>query len=171
MTERIAIGKIVSAHGIKGEVRVVPWTDSLERFNLLNRVYLAKDGAVRTAHIISARSHKNVVVMSLREVTSANEAEALRNWTVEIEHKDLLPLPEGHYYIFQLIGLKVRILDGRDLGVLTEVLQTGANDVYVVQRPGCKDVLIPALKSVVKKIDIQGQEILVDPLPGLLDDE
>jgi len=170
VAERIVIGKIVSAHGIKGEVKVYPWTDDTDRFGLLKEVLIVKDEVVRTVHIVSARTHKNVVILALREFNSVNEAQELAGWNVEIEHKDLLPLPEGRYYIFQLVGLKVRTLDGQELGVLSEVLQTGANDVYVVKGPGGKEVLIPALKSVVKQIDLDAQQVLIDPLPGLLED-
>ncbi len=169
MSDRVEIGKIVAAHGIKGEVRVLPWSDSPERFSLLHEVFLRKGEVVRPVHIISARPHKNVVVLGLQEITGASEAEAVKDWTVEIEHKDLLPLPGGRYYIFQLIGLKVFKVDGTPLGVLTDVLQTGANDVYVVKSPEGREFLIPALKSVVKKVDTGNREMLVEPMPGLLE--
>lgn len=169
MSSRVEIGKIVAAHGIKGEVRVLPWSDSPDRFSLLNQVFLCKGEVVRPVHITSARPHKNVVVLGLQEVTSVDEAELLKDWTIEIEHEDLLPLTEGRYYIFQLIGLKVKKVDGTPIGVLTDVLQTGANDVYVVRGPEGRELMIPALKSVVKKVDINNQELLVEPLPGLFD--
>lgn len=169
MAERVIIGTVVGIHGIKGEVRVLPWTDDPGRFSQLKVVVACYGGSERKMHVASARTHKNIVILSFKDINSANEAEKLRNWTIEIDKKDLLPLPEGRYYIFDLIGLRVRTLAGENLGVLTEVLQTGANDVYVVRSDDAREVLLPALKSVVKKVDIIQGEMLVDPLPGLLD--
>ncbi|MDA8443215.1 MAG: ribosome maturation factor RimM [Peptococcaceae bacterium] len=170
MAERIAIGKIVSIHGVKGEVRVLPWTDDPERrFSKLGEVAASKDGITRMLHITSAREHKKLVILGFKEVMDADGALKLRDFLLEVEKKDLLPLEEGHFYIFDLIGLRVITLAGIELGMLTEVLQTGANDVYVVKTADGKEVLLPALKSVIKHVDLNKREILVDPLPGLLD--
>jgi 16S rRNA processing protein RimM len=119
--------------------------------------------------IESSRIQKNVVILTLEEIADRNQAEALKDWEIAIEPEDLEQLPEGRYYIFQLVGLTVFTMEHQELGILTDVLQTGANDVYVVKTAEGKELLLPALKSVVKKIDLQTKEMLVDPLPGLLD--
>ncbi|HWJ04120.1 MAG TPA: ribosome maturation factor RimM [Verrucomicrobiae bacterium] len=167
--DRIIVGKILATQGIKGEVRVYPYTDNPERLCKLATVYLTREGAVRPVRVIGARRQKNIVVVRFQEITTVNEAESLRDWNIEIDKKDLRPLPEGKYYIFQLIGLKVRTCENEVLGVISEVMQTGANDVYVVKSESGKETLIPALKRVVMNVDLEAKEMVINPMPGLLD--
>ncbi len=169
MDDRIVIGKVVSVHGIRGEVRVYPFTDDPERFERLDEVYLLKNHVVRLVHIESVRVQKNVVILGFTEIVDRDEAEKLKDWELAIPVESLQKLPEGRYYIYQLVGMRVLTMEQRELGVLTEVLQTGANDVYVVKNSGGKEVLIPAIKSVVKQVDLEAREIWIDPIPGLLD--
>lgn len=170
MGERIAIGKIVSPHGIKGEIKVFPWTDNPERFRQLTEVWIVHGETLRKIHITGARQQRNGLILAARELQTADQAEAVRNWTIEIEKEDLPVLPEGSFYIFDLIGLQVSTLSGEELGLVADVLQTGANDVYVVKNPQGKEVLIPALKSVVVEVDFARRKMVVNPLPGLLTD-
>jgi 16S rRNA processing protein RimM len=167
--KQIIIGKIVGVQGIKGEVRVFPFTDDMDRFERLGQITLVKGLETQQMRIESSRIQKNVVILTLEEIADRNQAEALKGWEIAIEPEDLEQLPEGRYYIFQLVGLTVFTMEHQELGILTDVLQTGANDVYVVKTAEGKELLLPALKSVVKKIDLQTKEMLVDPLPGLLD--
>ena len=174
----ISIGRIVNTHGNKGEVKIKPLTDDLNRYSELEHVYLIRPDweaksqdpsdrqYVSLAHV---RYHKDMVLITFNEVADMNQAEALKGYFVQLPEADLKPLPEGRYYIYQLIGLQV--YEGQTCyGTLIEVLQPGSNDVYVVQDAGTKEeILVPALKDVIKKVDVvNGRMEVVLPL-GLLD--
>lgn len=164
--ERIAIGRIVAPQGIKGEVRVLPLTDFPERFLALKRAFLAAPWD-REVEVEGVRFHKGMVLLKIRGVDTRNEAEELRNADLRVEAEDLVPLGEGQYYVFQIIGLEVFTEDGQALGRIADVLRTGSNDVYVVR--GQREYLIPAVKEFVAGIDLRAKTIVIRPIPGLLD--
>jgi 16S rRNA processing protein RimM len=165
-SSRFTVGEIVAAHGLHGEVRCALHTDFPERFQPGLRLWVAPRGkepwqtTVRTA-----RWHetKSLLILSLDGVRGRDQAVALAGAMLEIDEQDAMPLPEGVYYEHQIIGLRVVSTDGRDLGVVREILHTGANDVY--ETPVC---LIPAIADVVQKIDIERGHIVVKIIPGLL---
>lgn len=165
----ITIGEIVNTQGNRGEVRVLPLTDFPDRFNNLKELFILKGTERLVYHISTVRSHKRFVVIKFAEVKDMNDGEKLKGCLIQITMDMLEPLPEGHYYIFQLIGLEVFETSGELLGRLDNVLKTGANDVYVIKPPSGKDILIPALKTVVKEIDIEANRMLVELPEGLLD--
>jgi len=167
--EMITIGKIVNTQGHLGEVRVWPLTDNPERFRELKEVHIRLGEKLFNYHIEQIRYHKQYVLVKFAEVPDMNGAEALRGALLQIEQKDLLPLPEDAFYIFDLIGMTVYTVTGEKLGQITDVIQTGSNDVYMVKPPAGKDILIPALKQVVKEINPDEAKMVVEPLPGLLD--
>ncbi|WP_406678297.1 ribosome maturation factor RimM [Moorella sp. ACPs] len=167
--ERIDVGKIVATHGVRGEVKVEPWTDFPGRFRPGTRMLLQLGEEIRPVTIAGARPHGRHLILKLAEVNDCDQAGALRGAVLKVEPWEVEPLPEGHYYIFQLVGSRVYTTGGEFLGTLTEVLTTGANDVYVVKGTGKKEILIPALKDVVRKIDLARREITVALPPGLLD--
>ncbi len=164
MGELIKIGQVINTHGYKGGVKIYPLTDDPCRFFELQRVFIG--GSQYT--IVQVQLHQNFVLLTLQEITDMNKAELLKNLYVEIPREEVKPLPEGSYYIFELVGLAV-YEDGQMLGTLANVLQTGSNDVYVVQTPEGKEFYLPALKSVVKQIDLNTGRIEVKVPPGLLD--
>lgn len=175
--EWITIGKITAPHGIDGAVRVYPLTDVEGRFEQLTRAYLFRRGTQerRPVHVRKVRYKRNMVLIWFDELNSIEAAEAYRNALIQIPVEEVAPLPEGYYYVFELVGLRVETTDGEYVGTLHDVITAGgAHDVYVVRRAG-KDgkledeVLIPAIRQVVKEIDIAGGRILIDPMPGLLD--
>jgi 16S rRNA processing protein RimM len=164
MSEFIKIGQIINTHGHTGELKIYPLTDDPHRFYDLQQVYIAK-----TLYTIKdVRLHQNFVLLSLQEIADMNAAEELKNLYVEIPRHEVKPLPEGSFYLFELVGLAV-YEDEKLLGTLTNVLQTGSNDVYVVKTPEEKEIYLPALKSVVKEVDLKAGRINVIIPPGLLD--
>ncbi len=167
MIEYLDIGKVVNTHGVKGELKVMPLTDDPLRYSLLKYVLIDKDGKLEEYKIDSVRFHKNFVLLKLSGLETLEEAEKLKSRVLKIHRKDAVKLPEGSYFICDLIGIKVLNMNGSKLGTLKDVIKTGGNDVYVVQHEE-KELLIPALKSVVKNIDLNKREMLVDLPEGLL---
>lgn len=148
----IIIGKIVAPHGVRGDVRVIPLTDFPERFSKMKTVSLDSG---QTYQIESTKEHKQFIILKLKGLNSRNDVESLKGHLIQIPREDAMPLPEDRFYIFDLIGLKVYDEEEKFLGVLTDVLQTGSNDVYIVEESAqAKPLLIPALKKVVLKIDL-----------------
>lgn len=156
--EFITIGKAVAPHGVRGDVRVVPLTDFPERFSSLKTVRL-DDGRVLTVE--GAKYHKQFVLLKFRGLDDRNAVEPIKGKLLQVGRADLVPLPEGHYYIFDIIGLEVFDEAGASLGRVADVLATGANDVYITEREGSKPLLIPAIKEVVRSIDIPGGRMVV----------
>ncbi len=164
----IFVGKIVKSQGNKGEVQVVPLTDDPRRFEKLEHIYLIKGSPTpRSYKIESLRYHKrDRVILKLEGCHSINDAKALVSAYLAIEQKDLIPLPEGSYYHFQLIGLETSTVEGEYLGVLNEIIATGSNDVYVTKNKD-KEYLIPAIKDVILQVDIENNKLIVKLPEGL----
>lgn len=168
-SELVTIGEIVSPQGIAGKVRVLPLTDFPDRFQLLKTVFIVCPGGQKpcAARIQGVRYHKHYVLLRLAGVSCRQEAEKLRKCLVQIKPAQLVVLPPGHYYHFQIIGLRVNTIGGEELGKVVDVMDTGSNDVYVVQNNAGEEILIPALKKVVQKIDLDNGLMLVELLEGL----
>ena len=172
----LRIGVITSVHGIKGEVKVFPTTDSPQRFREVKEVTLKTETKEIRTEIKGARFFKNLAIVHFACFSTPEEAVKFAGAEVYIDRKDGQPLEEGEYYIADLIGCIVKDEAGNQLGVVRDVLQTGANDVYVV---GCgepdakglreKEILLPVIKDCILSVDIEKGEILVHILPGLLD--
>lgn len=166
----IAIAVVTSPHGIRGEVRVRPLTDFPERLKRTASVTLEIDGERRRYELERARPHgRGAYLVKLRGVDDRNAAEALRGVRLEVGEDEVVPLPEGTYYIFELVGSTVYDAGGARLGELVDVIKGGANDVYVVRLGDGTEALIPAVKQVVKTVDVRSRTVVVDPPPGLLD--
>lgn len=160
-------GQVVGTHGVRGELRVQPWCDSPAVLSRLHTLYWDEGG--EPVHVRS-RVHKNLVLMKVEGVDTVQEASSLRGRVLYLDRRDL-KLPEGHYFIQDLIGLKVVDADtGAEYGVLTQVSPTGANDVYHVRTPD-REVLIPAIAQVVTETDVERGMMRIRPLKGLFDDE
>lgn len=162
----IAIGRVAGPWGVRGEVKVNLHTDFPERFKTTPIVYLGPEA--RPVRVLSSRRHKGQVLLRLEGYSTPESTEELRDLWVQVPHSELTVLPEDEHYVFEMIGLAVRTTDGRRLGAITEVLLTSANEVLVV-RGESGEVLIPYLKSVVVAEDLAAGEIIVEPVPGLLD--
>lgn len=163
MTEKkryLEAGRIVNTHGVRGEVKIQPWADSPEFLKGFSRLYI--DG--KPYRLLSARVHKSSVIASLEDVDDVNAAMALRDKTVFIDRREAR-LPEGGYFIQDLIGAKVVTEDGAELGTLAEVLNMPASDVYVVR--GEREILIPAVPQFIISRDIDEGVITVRMMEGL----
>ncbi|MBQ7901113.1 MAG: 16S rRNA processing protein RimM [Clostridia bacterium] len=165
MQNMIEIGKIVNTHGLRGEVKITPWLDYPEIFEAFDCVY-TDDGSMLTVE--SVRYQKANVIVKFARVADANAAELLKNKTISVPREMFDDLPDGTYLIADIIGLKV-VDETTEYGVVTDVIQTGSNDVYVVERKGAKQLLIPALKDVILDTDIRAGVIRVKLPDGLLD--
>ena len=161
-------GKIVSTHGVLGEMRVQPWCDSPEDLEGIKTLYF--DGGAAPAEVLRARAHKNVVLLKLRGVDTVEQAQALRGRVLWVAREDM-PLEEGEYFIQDLLGMQVVDADdGHPYGVLSDVSETGANDVYYLRDAQGRERLVPAIPQVVLERDIDGGVITIRPLEGLFDD-
>lgn len=167
MTDNLLqIGKITSVFGIKGEVKVQPWCDSPELLCEFDTLYWKSGTPVK---IESSRVQKNMVVMKIEGVDDPDAAQKLRNHVLYMDRNDV-ELDEGSYFIADLIGLTVvDSRDGKVYGMLSDVTETGANDVYHITDEDGKLLLIPAIPEVVDKVDIDGGVMEITPLDGLFD--
>ena len=163
MQDKFEIGKIVNTFGIKGEVKVVPYTDDIEQFKKIKKVYINNEAK----EIESSKYHKNTIILKIKGVDSMNDAENLRNCVISVERADK-KLPENTYYITDLIGLEVYSDENNLLGIVKDIYNTGANDIYSVETPEGKEILLPAIKDVIKQIDIENKKIIVHILKGLI---
>jgi 16S rRNA processing protein RimM len=167
MEEFIAIGQVTAPSGIKGEVRVYPLTDFPERFRTTKRVFVCKEDICQLYRVEKVRFPKGMVVIKFVECTNRQDAEALRNAYLKVRQNELVELPLGHYYVHEIIGLGVQDTAGCFLGTVCDVLRTGSNDVYVVQRAIGEDILIPAIKEIVRNIDLKAGQITIERREGL----
>lgn len=155
---RITIGKVGGAHGINGEMRIIPLTDFVERFADMHEVMVGDE----LLHIESVKYHKQFVLMKFREYPVREDAMRLTNRLLTVDRSEAAPLNEGEYYTFDIIGLKVFDIEGSELGTVENVLRTGSNDVYQARKADGGELLIPALKAVVKEINIADGKMVVD---------
>lgn len=168
MKEFIETGKIVNIHGLRGEVKIMPWSDDPEFICEFDILYLGKDK--KLLQIENARVHKNMVLVKFKGIDTPEAANLLRNNIIYIDRNDV-ELEEGTYFIQDLIGLKVINADtNEEYGNVMDVFQTGANDVYEVKN-GDKIVLIPAIPDVIVNIDIENSVLMIRPLEGLFDED
>lgn len=163
------VGEIVNTHGIRGELKVLATTDfAAKRFAPGETLYAVQGTkAPKKLTVKKHRQHKQFDLLTFAEITDINEAEQYKGGHLQVTKQQQMPLDEGDYYYRQIIGLQVFSLEGELLGVISEIMQTGANDVWVVKRANGKEILLPAIKSVIQKIDLESQCVTVDWLEGL----
>lgn len=163
----LSVGFIRRPHGIHGELIMDIHTDFPDRLRAGVKVFLGEEH--QPAKLASARPHGTSLLVSFRGLDSPEESGRLRNTWVYVTAADRPPLPEGKVYQYQLIGLRVVTDEGRQLGSLTEIFETGANNVYVVKTPDGKEILLPAIPEVILGIDLPNSEIKVHLLEGLIE--
>lgn len=170
----LVIGQILRPHGVRGELRVRVLTQFPERFINLAQVSIGHapddEATLQDYEVDGARLHKEFAILKLAGLEDRDSADRLREQFVVVALEDAIGLDEGEYYHFQLIGLQVLTDNDDALGEVVEILETGANDVYVVQSPIYGEILIPAIESVIQKIDLQNRQIIITPISGLLPD-
>lgn len=161
------IGDIVNTQGIKGEMRVIPCVDDVTRFELLDKVYVDKRGKITEYDVENIRYHKQFVLLKLKGIDDMTSAEMLKGSVVKITEDMAVPCEEGEYYIKDLYDMTVFTDEGEELGIIKDILFTGANDVYVIGQEKGKDILIPAIKQVVLDVDVENKKMTIHLLEGL----
>lgn len=169
MEELFRIGSIATTHGVHGEVKVYPTTDDPGRYKKIKEVILDNGKEQKTAHIEQTKFFKQMVIVKFREYNTMDEAEKLRGYELYVTREHAIPLKKNEYYIADLIDMQVITDEGAALGVIEDVLQTGANDVYVVQQPSGKEILLPAIRDCILSVDVPEKKMTVHILEGLLD--
>lgn len=167
MSGFLEIGQIVNTFGIKGMVKVAPFTDDITRFDNLKNVVVVTRKERKTFEIEEVKYHKNMVLLKLEGVDKVEEAENLKNSYLEIERSQAGKLDEGTYYIVDILGLEVYTDNNQFLGKVDDIFNTGSNDIYVVKDEMGKQILLPAIKEVIQKIDLDNNKITVHLLKGL----
>ena len=164
MDKYIEIGKIVNTYGIKGQLKIVPYTDNIKRFEKLKKIYInEKEYLIENVKYI-----KNIVILKLQGINTIEQAEEYRNLYMYIDRKDAIKLPKDTYFIRDLIGIEVYTNDGEKLGIIDDIFKTGSNDVYVVKNSLGKQILLPAISSVIEKIDLENKKVTVNLIKGLI---
>ena len=166
--QELEIGQIVNTFGIKGIVKVVPFTDDITRFDNLKKVYIKTKKGKKEYNIEEVKYHKNMVLLKFKGIENPEDAALLKNAYLLVDRKDAVPLPKNSYYIVDLLGLEVYTEEGVLLGILEDIYNTGSNDIYVVKDEKGKQILLPAISDVIKNIDIENKKITVHLLNGLI---
>lgn len=169
MEDFLQVGVITATHGIRGEVKVFPTTDDPERFLDLETVYLDTGREKKLLTISSVKFFKQFVILKFKEFDNINDVEPFRKKSLLVTRDQAVPLEEDEYFIADLIGLRVITDEDKGLGELTDVLETGANDVYQVTDENGKEILLPAIKDCILSVDLEKGEMKVHILEGLLD--
>ena len=168
MEKYFEIGQIVNTNGLKGVIKVKPFTDDIKEFENFESIYIQKKNELIEFKIEKVTYVKQMVLLKLKGIDDINEAEKYRNLYLKVE-RDVLPkLPQDSYYIVDLQGCDVVTEEGESLGKVDDVFSTGSNDVYVVKNELGKQILLPAIKDVIKTVDIPNKKIIVKLMEGLI---
>jgi 16S rRNA processing protein RimM len=169
MQDALRVGVISSTHGIKGEVKVFPTTDDAGRFKTLKEVILDTGRESLKLEITNVKFFKKQVILKFKNYDRIEDIEKFKGKDIYVTRENAVKLEEGEYFIADLIGLSVILDDGQSLGILSDVLQTGANDVYIVKTGDNKEILIPAIKECILNVDLENKTMTIRLLEGLLD--
>ena len=167
MEDLLQVGIITSTHGVRGEVKVYPTTDDPRRFRRLKEVVLDTGREKMNLEIEGVKFFKQFVILKFKGLDNINDIEKYRQKSLYVTRKNAVRLQRDEYFIADLIGLKVQDEDGKELGTVKDVIETGANDVYVVSKDGAKDLLIPAIHACIQNVDVAAGQMEVHLLPGL----
>ena len=167
MTKYLEIGQIVNTFGIKGMVKVKSFTDNIERFSNLEKIYIKNKSGQTEYKIQEVKYHKNMVLIKFEGIENPEQADLLRNSYLIVDRETEEPLEAGRYYIVDMIGLDVFTDDNEYLGKLEDIYNTGSNDIYVVKNELGKQILLPAIEDVIKNIDMDNKKVIVHLIPGL----
>ena len=171
MEDFFQIGIITSTHGLKGEVKVFPTTDDVRRFKRLREVILDTGKERIDLEVENAKFFKQFVILKFKGIDDINEVEKYRKASLLVTRKNAVRLKEDEYFVADLMGLKVQNEDGTEIGVLRDVMETGANDVYIIDLYDGRELLLPAIRQCVLEIDVEAGFIRIHILEGLLDGE
>lgn len=168
MQKYFEVGQIVNTFGVKGILKVKPFTDDANRFEELKKVYICKKEKLEEVEIEEVKYHKDMVLLKVKGIDDMNEAEKVKGLYLKIDRKNAKKLPKDTYFIADLLGLEVYSDKEEFLGKVDDIFRTGANDVYVVKDEKGKQLLLPGIPEVIKEIDLEKEKIIVHLLKGLV---
>lgn len=169
MEELLKVGVITSTHGIRGEVKVYPTTDDLQRFTYLEDCILDTGTRKLPMKVEGCKFFKKQAILKFQGYNDINEVEPFRNASLWVTRENAVPLEEGEFYLADIMNAKVYEEDGTYLGILTDIMETGANDVYVVQLESGKELLLPAIPQCIIEVDVEEPKLTVRLMKGMLD--
>lgn len=169
MEKYLRVGVISNTHGVRGEVKVYPTTDDIKRFDYLKEAVIDTGKEYMNVDVIGTKYFKNMVILKFRQFDNIDQVIPYKGMDLLVTRENAIPLSEGEHFIVDLIGCRVVTDEGKELGELIDVLQTGANGVYVVRMENGKEVLLPVIKECVLEKDIENKVIKVHMMKGLLD--
>ena len=169
MEKRLQVGVISSTHGVRGEVKVFPTTDDVTRFKKLKEVILVTDKTEKVLKITSVKFFKHFAIVKFEGIDTLNDVEVYKGASLFVDRKNAVKLQKDEYFIADLIDLEVVDEQENKLGTLVDVMQTGANDVYIVKNDDGKELLFPAIKECILDIDFKAKKMTVHVMDGLLD--
>ncbi len=167
MLEYISIGQIINTYGIKGELKVYPLTDNIRRFDDIDAVFIDENNMLKRYEIQRIKYLNNIIVIKFKYIDNLKSAEKLRNKYIKVHRNDAVKLPENSFFVCDIIGTEVFTIEGILLGKVQDVIKTGSNDVFIVKNED-NEILIPALKSIFKEINIIQGKIIVELPKGLI---
>ena len=168
MEQLFQVGVITQTHGVRGEVKVFPTTDDAARFKKLKHVMLDTGKETLPLEIESVKFFKQFVILKFKGFDNINDIERYKRCPLLIERENAVPLEEGEYFIADMIGMKVITDEGENFGILKDVMETGANDVYVIEHPSEGEVLVPAIKECILDVDIENRQMKIHVMNGLI---
>ena len=167
MQKYFEVGQVVNTFGIKGFVKVKPFTDDITRFEELKTLYICKKEKMEQVEIEEVKYHKEMVLLKIKGIEDKTQAEMVKGLFLKIDRKDAKKLPKDTYFIADLIGLDVYTDEGELLGKVDDIYNTGASDIYVVKNELGKQILLTSIKKVLKEIDLENEKITVHLIEGL----
>jgi len=168
MQKYFEVGQIVNTFGIKGFLKVKPFTDEITRFEELNKVYICNKNEMQEVEIEEVSYQKNMVLLKIKGIDDLTNAEKYKGLYLKIDRKNAKKLPKDTYFIADLLGLDVYTDEGEHLGKVDDIFSTGSNDVYVVKNDLGKQILLPSMPEVLKEIDLENEKITVHLIDGLI---
>lgn len=168
MEDYLRVGVVSSTHGVRGEVKVFPTTDDMGRFHDLSEVLVDMGGELLPLEIENVHFFKNMVILKFKGIDDIDAVMKYKGHDLLVTRENAVPLKEGEFFICDIIGSTVFEEDGKEFGTLADVLQTGANDVFVVMTKDGKEVLLPCIDDCIREIDVEGRRIVAYIMPGLL---
>ena len=171
MEQLLQVGVIASTHGVRGEVKVFPTTDDANRFKKLKKVILDTGMEKKALEIQGVKFFKQFVILKFKGIDNINDIEKYKGKSLYVTRENAVKLKKDEYFIADLIDMQVVLEDGTLLGILTDVMKTGANDVYCVESEKYEEVLLPAIGECILDVDVEGRKMTVHLMPGLIDEE
>lgn len=167
MEDLLQVGVITATHGIQGEVKVFPTTDDIKRFKKLRTCYLSNEKEKIEVEVISCKFFKQFAILKFKQFSTINDIEPYKRYGIWVTRDQAVPLRRNEYFITDIIGSRIITEEGQELGILKDVLKTGANDVYVVEQVNGKELLLPAIKQCILDVDVAHKTIKIHLMEGL----